>query len=91
VSVKDPASGRSVTLVPQGSAGYWCLDVPGVGINQSYDYVITTPGLATVTRRDPNARLVTNARNGHSITYDPAAYIWHDHNFTPPPLNKLVI
>ncbi len=91
VSVKDPASGRSVALVAQGSTGYWCLDVPGVGVNQRYDYVITTPGFGTVTRRDPNARLVTNARNGHSITYDPTAYLWHDQNFTPPPLNKLVI
>ena len=35
--------------------------------------------------------MVTNARNGHSITYDPTVYVWHDQNFTPPPLNKLVI
>jgi len=91
VSVKDPASGRSAALVAQGSSGYWCIDVPGVGVNQRYDYVITTPGFGTVTRRDPNARLVTNARNGHSITYDPAAYTWHDQNFTLPALNKLVI
>ena len=59
VSVKDPASGRSVALVQQGSTGYWCLDVPGVGINQRYDYVITTPGFGTVTRRDPNARVLS--------------------------------
>lgn len=91
VSVKDPASAHSVALVAQGSTGYWCLDVPGVSVNQRYDYVITTPGFGTVTRRDPNARMVTNARNGHSITYDPTVYVWHDQNFTPPRLNKLVI
>ena len=91
VSVKDPALERSVALVAQASTGYWCLDVPGVTVNQRYDYVITTPGFGTVTRRDPNGRMVTNARNGHSITYDPTAYVWHDQTFTPPPLNKLVI
>lgn len=91
VSVKDPVSAHSVALVAQGSTGYWCLDVPGVSVNQRYDYVITSPGFGTVTRRDPNARMVTNARNGHSITYDPTVYVWHDWNFTPPRLNKLVI
>lgn len=91
VSVKDSASAHSVALVAQGSTGYWCLDVPGVSVNQRYDYVIATPGFGTVTRRDPNARMVANARNGHSITYDPTVYVWHDQNFTPPPLNKLVI
>jgi 1,4-alpha-glucan branching enzyme len=91
VSVKDPTSGRSAALVQQGSSGYWCLDVPGVSVNQKYDYVITTPGFGTVTRRDPNARMVTSGHNGHSITYDPTTYSWHDQNFTPPPLNKLVI
>lgn len=65
--------------------------MPGVGVNQRYDYVITTPGFGTVTRRDPNARMVTSGHNGHSITYDPTVYVWHDQNFTPPPLNKLVI
>ncbi|HTS05354.1 MAG TPA: alpha-amylase family glycosyl hydrolase [Candidatus Eisenbacteria bacterium] len=91
VSVKDPTSGRSAALVSQGSSGYWCLDVPGLGVNQKYDYVITTPGFGTVTRRDPNARMVTSGHNGHSITYDPTAYRWRDQNFTPPALNKLVI
>ena len=91
VLVKDPISGRSASLISQGTTGYWCLDVPGVTVNQKYDYVITTPGFGTVTRRDPNARNVTAAYNGHAITYDPAAYVWHDQNFTPPPLNKLVI
>jgi 1,4-alpha-glucan branching enzyme len=91
VLVKDPISGRSAPLAQQGSTGYWCLDVPGVGVNQRYDYVITTPGFGTVTRRDPNARLVTSAHNGHAITYDPTAYVWHDQSFTPTLLNKLVI
>jgi 1,4-alpha-glucan branching enzyme len=91
VSVKDPTSGRSAALSSQGSSGYWCLDVPGADVNQKYDYMITTPGFGTVTRRDPNARMVTSGHNGHSITYDPTTYVWHDQNFTPPPLNKLVI
>ncbi len=91
VSVKDPFSNNSAALTAQGTTGYWCKDVPGVGINQRYDYVITTANYGTVTRRDPNARVVTNAQSGHSLTYDPAAYVWKDTNFTPPSLNKLVI
>jgi 1,4-alpha-glucan branching enzyme len=91
VSVKDPFSSHSEPLVAQGSTGYWCKDVPGLSINQDYEYVITTANFGTVTRRDPNARLVTHPHNGHAITYDPSAYVWQDQNFTPPPLNKLVI
>jgi len=91
VTVKDPISGRSESLVEQSTAGYWCKDIPGISVNQGYDYVITTPNFGTVTRRDPNARVVTSANNGHAITYDPAAYVWQDQNFTPPPFNELVI
>jgi 1,4-alpha-glucan branching enzyme len=91
VSLESPAINRSTPLIQQGSTGYWCKDVPGVTVNESYEYVITTPGFGTVTRRDPNARLVTHAKNGYAITYDPTAYQWQDQNFIPPPLNKLVI
>lgn len=91
VSVTNPTSGRSVALVEQGTTGYWCLDVPGIGVGVKYDYVIATPGFGTVTRRDPNGRMVTRAYNGDSITYDPAAYVWHDQGFKAPALNKLVI
>src|SRR5277367_3856902 len=91
VSVKSPASSQSIPLVAESTTGYWCVDVPGLGVNQAYDYVITTPGFGTVTRRDPNAREVTNAHNGHAITYDPAAYVWQDQNFQLPSLNKLAI
>lgn len=91
VSVKDPFSNQAAPLVEQGNTGYWCKDVPGVSVNQRYDYVITTKNFGTVTRRDPNARVVTHAHDGHAITYDPAAYIWHDQNFSPAPFNKLVI
>jgi 1,4-alpha-glucan branching enzyme len=91
VTVKDPFSSHSEALVEQGTTGYWCKDVPGIGINQRYDYVITTADFGTVTRRDPNARVVTHADNGHAITYDPTAYVWQDRNFVSPPFNKLVI
>lgn len=91
VSVKDATSGRTEPLIEQGTTGYWCKDVPGVSVNQPYDYVITTTGFGSVTRRDPNARVVTAAHNGHAITYDPTAYVWQDQSFIPPPLNKLVI
>lgn len=91
VSVNSPALNRSTPLVEQGNSGYWCKDVSGATVNETYDYVITTPGFGTVTRRDPNARLVTRAYNGDAITYDPAAYRWHDQNFAAAPLNQLTI
>lgn len=91
VSVNGPRLNRSTPLIEQGNTGYWCKDVPGATVNESYDYVITTPGFGTVTRRDPNARLVTHAYNGDAITYDPTAYQWHDQNFTAAPLNQLTI
>jgi 1,4-alpha-glucan branching enzyme len=90
VQVKDSASGRSEALVEQGATGYWCKDVPGVGVNREYDYVITSSS-GTVTRRDPNARVVTSANNGHAVTYDPAAYVWQVKSFAPVSFNKLVI
>lgn len=91
VSVKSPITNQSVPLIAQGTSGYWCVDVPGIGVGQYYDYVITTPGFGSVTRIDPNARVVTRAHNGHAITYDPMTYVWHDQDFQPPPLNKLAI
>lgn len=91
VSVKDSVSGRSEPLVEQGATGYWCKDVLGIGVNRGYDYVITTTNFGTVIRRDPKARVVTAAHNGHAITYDPTAYVWQVHSFTHPPLNQLVI
>lgn len=90
VQLKDPG-GRSRSLVQEGTSGYWCLNVPGSTVDQSYQYAITTPGFGTVSRRDPNAREVTSANKGYAITYDPAAYVWHDRGFKPPSLNKLVI
>ena len=89
VQVQASASGESVPLVEQGSTGYWCKDISGVGVNLAYDYVITSSA-GTVTRRDPNARVVTS-ETGHAVTYDPAAYVWQSNPFTPPALNKLVI
>ena len=58
-------------------------------MNLAYDYVITSSA-GPVTRRDPNARVVTS-ETGHAITYDPAAYVWQTKTFTPPALNKLAI
>ena len=64
VGVIGPVANESVPLVEQGGTGYWCKDVPGVSVNELYDYVITSPGFGTVTRRDPNARVVSAAHDG---------------------------
>ena len=73
-------------LVSEGDCN-WSNDVDGAVAGQSYRYVISSPGFATVTRRDPNCREVTEAdyNNGNSIIYDTTAYQWQSPPFTAPP------
>ncbi len=56
---------------------YWSADISGATVGQQYQYIITAKG-KTANFRDPNARLVNQARwvGGNSITYDPQAYSW---------------
>jgi len=96
VSVEGDFNGWSPTatpLVKQGTSGFWCLDVTGATVNQEYLYVITSGAFGTVTRRDPNSRVVTagSLATGKSIIYDPSVYPWQNQNFTRPPLNRLAI
>ena len=93
VSVAGDFNGWSRTATPlnkEGITGFWCRDVPGAAPGQRYAYVIGSKQFGAVIRRDPNGRVVTAAQDGASVIYDPAAYSWK-HNFTRPPLNKLVI
>lgn len=84
-------SNTASPLVNENYNGFWCADVAGATIKQQYLYVIDSPGFGTVTRRDPNSRVVTAANNGKSIIYDPTVFAWHDKSFARPPLNKLAI
>jgi 1,4-alpha-glucan branching enzyme len=79
-------------LVPDGT-GTWSSDVAGAVTGQTYRYVISSPGFATVTRRDPYSRVVTEAdyNLGNSIIYDTGAYQWTSPPFTAPPLSELMI
>lgn len=79
-------------LVPDGT-GNWSANVAGAVVGQTYRYVISSPGFATVTRRDPYSRLVTEANYtlGNSIIYDTNAYQWTSPPFTAPPLKNLMI
>jgi 1,4-alpha-glucan branching enzyme len=79
-------------LISQGN-GMWSTDVSGATAGQTYRYVISSPGFATVTRRDPYSRVVTEAdyTEGNSIIYDTSAYIWQSPPFTAPPLQNLMI
>jgi 1,4-alpha-glucan branching enzyme len=79
-------------LVSEGD-GNWSNDVDGAVAGQTYRYVISSPGFATVTRRDPNCRVVTEANynDGNSIVYDTTAYQWQSPPFTAPPLVNLAI
>jgi 1,4-alpha-glucan branching enzyme len=79
-------------LVSDGN-GDWSTDVAGAVAGQTYRYVISSPGFATVTRRDPYSRVVTEANytQGDTIIYDTNAYIWTSPPFTAPPLKDLMI
>jgi 1,4-alpha-glucan branching enzyme len=79
-------------LVSDGN-GIWSVDVAGAVAGQTYRYVISSPGFATVTRRDPYSRVVTEANytEGNSIIYDTTAYQWTSPPFTGPPLKNLLI
>src|SRR5580698_680020 len=79
-------------LAPEGN-GIWSADVAGAVVGQTYRYVISSPGFATVTRRDPYSRVVTGANYtaGNSIIYDTGAYQWKSPPFTAPPLANLMI
>ncbi len=79
-------------LVSEGD-GNWSNDVAGAAVGQTYRYVISSPGFATVTRRDPYSRVVTEAdyNLGNSIIYDTSAYQWTSPPFTAPPLASLMI
>ena len=95
VSVEGDFNNWSETanpLVPDGN-GNWSADVAGAFVGQTYRYVISSPGFATVTRRDPYSRVVTSANYtaGNSIIYDTSAYIWNSPPFTAPPLASLMI
>jgi len=79
-------------LVAEGN-GNWSNDVAGALTGQTYRYAISSPGFATVTRRDPYSRVVTEAdyNLGNSIVYNTAAYQWTSPPFTAPPLAALMI
>jgi 1,4-alpha-glucan branching enzyme len=79
-------------MVPDGN-GIWSTDVAGAVAGQTYRYIISSPGFATVTRRDPYSRVVTEANytEGNSIIYDTSAYQWTSPPFTAPPLKNLLI
>ena len=79
-------------LVSQGN-GIWSANVTGALIGQTYRYVMSSPGFATVNRRDPYSRMVTEAdyNNGNSIIYDTTAYHWNSPPFSAPPLKNLTI
>jgi 1,4-alpha-glucan branching enzyme len=79
-------------LVSEGD-GNWSNDAAGAIVGQTYRYVISSPGFATVTRRDPYSRVVTEAdyNLGNSIIYDTSAYQWTSPPFTAPPLARLMV
>ncbi len=95
VFVEGDFNNWSASANPLGSEGdgNWSNDVPGAEAGQTYRYVISSPGFAAVTRRDPYSRVETEANYtaGNSIIYDAAAYQWKSAPFTAAPLKTLMI
>jgi 1,4-alpha-glucan branching enzyme len=95
VFVEGDFNAWSTTATPLGAEGNgnWSNDVAGAVVGQTYRYVITSPGFATVTRRDPYSRLETEANytEGNSIIYNASAYQWQSGPFTAGPLKTLMI
>ena len=95
VFVEGDFNNWSASANPLGSEGdgNWSNDVPGAQVGQTYRYVISSPGFAVVTRRDPYSRVETEANYtaGNSIIYDAAAYQWKSAPFTVAPLKTLMI
>jgi 1,4-alpha-glucan branching enzyme len=71
--------------------GVWSADVSSVTNYSQYKYYIHYNGSGFY-KHDPRARYVTAAGGGQNdIVYNPANFNWNGDNFTPPPLNNLVI
>jgi 1,4-alpha-glucan branching enzyme len=94
VLVEGDFNSWSTTATPLAAEGNgnWSNDVAGAVVGQTYRYVITSPGFATVTRRDPYSRVETEAdyTAGNSIIYDTSAYQWQSGPFTAAPLKNLM-
>ncbi|MCB1069077.1 MAG: hypothetical protein KDL31_01905 [Kiritimatiellae bacterium] len=69
------------------SNGVWSADVAAASAGQQYKYVMN----GSVWRRDPRSARVVHAGDTDSIIYDQNAYAWSSSNFTPPPLDRMVI
>jgi 1,4-alpha-glucan branching enzyme len=84
---------QSATPLTAEGNGNWSNDVPGALVDQTYRYVISSPGFPTVTRRDPYSRVVTQAdyNLGNSIIYDTSAYQWISPPFTALPAKSLMV
>jgi 1,4-alpha-glucan branching enzyme len=82
----------SSQLAPIGN-GHWAVFIPALKDGDAYMYFVVGQGSSGY-KRDPYARLLTVEPafpQAHSVLRNPAAFPWHDHHFTPPAFNELVI
>lgn len=75
-------------LASEGN-GYWYGFAPEAKEAQQYKFVLTAAD-SVLHRIDPYAAQVTNSV-GNGVIYDHARFDWEGDDFTPPPLNELVI
>jgi 1,4-alpha-glucan branching enzyme len=82
----------SCQLAPIGG-GHWAIFIPALRDGDPYMYFVEGQGSSGY-KRDPHARLLTIEPpfpQAHSVLRNPAAFPWHEVEFTPPPFNELVI
>ena len=80
---------RGRTPLASEGNGYWYGFAPEAKEAQQYKFVLTAAD-SVLHRIDPYAAQVTNSV-GNGVIYDHARFDWEGDDFTPPPLNELVI
>jgi 1,4-alpha-glucan branching enzyme len=88
----DWAQDDSCKLAPIGN-GNWAVFIPALKDGDPYMYFVEGEGSSGL-KRDPHARMLTvdpPFPHSHSVLRNPAAFPWHDHQFTPGPFNELVM
>src|SRR3954471_24283010 len=84
-----PSTDRA--LVKDEPSGRWRVFLPGVGAGSRYRFFVLGPGGSGL-KRDPWAReLDAGYPDCDCIVVDPAAYTWHDHGFSPPAADELIV
>jgi 1,4-alpha-glucan branching enzyme len=92
----DWSRDASPNLLVRDGAGYWSGFLPGVAEGDEYKYyVVGPPGGGAGFKRDPYARELTSSSTFpfgvNCIVRAPAAYPWHDSQFSTPGHSDMIV